>query len=209
MPSRSALYLGCLVAAIALITVYTLHTDSWYSPLLKAKMSYNSATGWRERATTGEQFKPTAESLEFAVRHATPVDPDGFTVALFKPNRAVDAQGRALTLEQADFDALVSVASAVAALPQTFQWRVYSDRTSRPIDYITLKDGDAQRSVGVYNWNEQTRTLEQSTEGFTDLPDPIQNILKLASEAAQDGRPERGSDPGLVREVKDILGSAV
>jgi len=168
-------------------------------------MSHNSIAGWHRRATIGALFEPTAESLVFAVKHSTPVDPKGFTAAFFAPNHAVDADGRALTLVQADFDALVSAASAVAALPRTFQWRVTSEITCHPINYIRFEDGTAQQTVEVYNWNEETRELEEPTEGYTELPDPIQNLLKLANEAAQGASRKRGSNPGLVRKVKDVL----
>jgi len=170
-------------------------------------MSRNPATGWHERATTGALFEPTKESFVFAVKHSTPVDPNGLTVAFFAPKRAVDADGRALTLEQADFDALVSGASAVAALPRTCQWRVASEVTCRPINYIKFKDEKTQQTVDVYNWNERTRALEEQTEGYTELPDPIQNLLKLAHEAAHGAIPERGSDLELVQKVKDVLQS--
>ena len=119
----------------------------------------------------------------------------------------MDADGRALTLVQAGFDALVSAGSAVAALPRTFQWHVASEITCHPINYIRFEDGTAQQTVEVYNWNEETRELEKPTEGYTELPDPIQNLLKLAHEAAHGASPERGSDLGLVRIVKYVLQS--
>jgi len=109
----------------------------------------------------------------------------------------------------ADFHALVSAASAVAALPQTSQWRVACEASCCPINQITLKDGSGLRRVGVYNWNEETRALEEPIGGFSDLPDPIQNLLKLTNEAEESGLPEINSDPALVRETRDVLESAM
>ena len=81
----------------------------------------NPASGWRKRATIGRLFKPTLEAFEFAVINSWLDNRETLTLALFTPNHAVDSQGHTLTLEQADFHALVGAASAVAALPQTFQ----------------------------------------------------------------------------------------
>ena len=51
----------------------------------------------------------------------------GFSVALFKPNVAIDAMGRVLIVAQEDFTALEELARSVSSLPETGafrnQWR--------------------------------------------------------------------------------------
>jgi hypothetical protein len=51
----------------------------------------------------------------------------GFSVALFKPNVAVDAMGRVLVLTESDWNALADLASQTTNLPETGaflnQWR--------------------------------------------------------------------------------------
>ncbi|KAH7100765.1 hypothetical protein BKA62DRAFT_705566, partial [Auriculariales sp. MPI-PUGE-AT-0066] len=171
MPSRSYLPVGCFLAVSLLFVVYgRLRIDTRPSPPSSKQMA-TPATGWHQRATAGTLFEPTAEALQFSVVQSTPVNPEGFTLALFAPDRAIDAQGRALTLDKADFDTLVSAASDVATLPPTFQWRVASPITSRPLDYITTAIGGEQKTTTVYNWNQNTRALERRLKA-------TQNFLK-------------------------------
>lgn len=44
-------------------------------------------------------------------------------MALFKPDVAVDAMGRVLSVEKPDFDALVSQTKATTSLPDTGSFR--------------------------------------------------------------------------------------
>lgn len=47
----------------------------------------------------------------------------GFSVALFKPNVAVDAMGRVFVLTEEDFSALSALAAETAGLPTTGSFR--------------------------------------------------------------------------------------
>jgi hypothetical protein len=51
------------------------------------------------------------------------MDSEGFTLALFKPSSAIDARGRALKLEQHDWDGMVSAADAGMDLPETGEFQ--------------------------------------------------------------------------------------
>lgn len=55
----------------------------------------SSAAGWYARSTPlpSANFYPTLNMLLFSVFASTPVNPDGFSVAFFRPNIAVDAAG--------------------------------------------------------------------------------------------------------------------
>ena len=89
-----------------------------------------SHSGWRHRSSPhpdGPSYTPTRESLVLALTRSTPVHPDGFTVALFEPNVAVDALGEVRRLAEDDFDYLKGLAQRAASLPLAGgyrnQWR--------------------------------------------------------------------------------------
>jgi len=88
-----------------------------------------SATGWHTRATehTGA-FEPKKADLVLTVLINSQVESDGFTLGLIKPNLAVDARGKVLTLSADDFAAFEAKVTEVKAVPHTGsfmgQWRV-------------------------------------------------------------------------------------
>ncbi|CAG8624309.1 14612_t:CDS:2 [Acaulospora colombiana] len=114
----------------------------------------NNAEGWHTRATestsvTASSFDPKAEDILATFFYDAKGSGDGFTMALMKPNIAVDAAGRILTVSPGDFVGLQEVVDAVKRLPQTDewggQWRIKQARTC----------------FGIYPSPSRTRTLDQ------------------------------------------------
>lgn len=166
----------------------------------------HSAQGWHARATehTGS-FAPAKEDVLLNALLNSPVEPNGFTVSIVKPNIAVDARGKVLSLSNDDFAAFEAKIEEVKALPQTSgfrgQWRVKQQRTSYPIDIIQIP-GEAERSV--YGWSATTSTLEETTNGYTTLPEPLQTLIGWAREA-REGYHRGQADGTEIEKVKNIL----
>lgn len=166
----------------------------------------HSAQGWHARATeyTGS-FNPLKKDVELNILINSQVEPSGFTLSLIKPNLAVDARGKVLTLSASDFAAFEAKVNEVKALPHTSgfrgQWRVRQQRTSYPIDIVQIP-GEAERSV--YGWSATTTTLEEPTNGYTTLPDPLQTLIGWAKEA-REGYQRGQGDQTVIDKVKHLL----
>ncbi|KAG9056843.1 hypothetical protein FS842_009363 [Serendipita sp. 407] len=161
---------------------------------------------WHARAlehaqTTRTEFEIKKEDLVLTVLLNSQVEPEGFTMALFKPLHAVDASGRRLTLSKADFDAFTSDIEAVKELPSTGefggQWRVKHERTGYPIDRVLIPGQD---EVSVYGWSKDVDTLESETQGLDRLPASLQQLIGLAKEA-RDGYRRGHRDETVVEQV--------
>lgn len=174
-----------------------------------------TSSGWHSRAQpfTGT-FEPTRDALVLASIHSTPVNPEGFTLALFTPNIAVDARGAALTLEQADFDALKSLSNravdpAEVPSPGTFrnQWAIAHPITSRPIDRLLVKNSEGFAEVSVSGYEQGKTTLRAPVGEITELPAVLYDVFGLILEAREDGPGEANAD--LVGKVKELLDGAL
>ncbi|KIM24358.1 hypothetical protein M408DRAFT_40221, partial [Serendipita vermifera MAFF 305830] len=162
--------------------------------------------GWHARATRtpATDFAPKASDLVFKALYNSQVEPEGFTMALVKPNLAVDASGHLLTLTAADFTALEAQVRAVGEhVPATDafmgQWRVKQARTSYPIDEIYVA---GQKVRSVYGWtkSENALELEEETKGRTTLPAELQALLGLVREA-RDGYTRGHKDDSVIGKV--------
>jgi len=168
--------------------------------------SAHSAAGWHARSTehTGS-FTPVKADVLLNVLVNSQVEPAGFTMSLVKPNIAVDARGKVLTLSADDFAAFEAKIKEVKALPHTSgfkgQWRVKHDRTSFPIDIVQIP-GEAERSV--YGWSATTTTLEETTKGHASLPEPLQTLIGWAKEA-RTGYHRGQGDQTVIEKVKALV----
>lgn len=179
-------------------------TIAWLSyPRSPSPMSTTTSdlAGWYARATPTDAFEPTRDALALAVLHSTPAAPDGLTLALFAPDRAIDAHGRTLRLPAADFAALVALAQRTLALPRPFQWRVAARASSAPIDNVAV--GPAGVHYGVYNGNTGATELAPAVGGRTHLPEEIAELLARAREAAPAGWPR--AVPELAHRVRALI----
>ena len=167
--------------------------------------------GWHSRATPhpdGAAYDIKKENVVFGLTRNSRVEPEGFSVALFKPNVAIDAMGRVFVLSEDDWSALANLASQTNSLPDTGsfrnQWRVKHDRTDYPIDYLHVSTGSDLHMIGVYGHDGQTTTLKPPVGDITDLPEPLNKLVTYAKEG-RDGF-ERGQENAEVTaRVKAVL----
>lgn len=171
--------------------------------------------GWRARATAlpdPASFKMTSDKLAFAALFNAPVDQEGFTLALFAPDVAVDANGALLRLEADDFNGLAALARAADALPDTGafrnQWRVRQPITSRPIDRILVKSESGVRETSVYGWAKGSTQLDKPVGTTDTLPRPLYELVELVREA-REGHQRGGEDKAVIDRVKTLLGEDV
>ncbi|KAG8742509.1 hypothetical protein FRC10_001343 [Ceratobasidium sp. 414] len=189
-----------------------------------------SPSGWHSRAMPhpdGAAYDVQKGNVIFGMTRNAPVESNGFSVALFKPNVAIDAMGRVYVLNSEDFSALASLASEAANLPDTGsfrnQWRqvalpcalvlvrlifestrVKHDRTDYPIDQLFVATSKGLHTIGIYGHDGQTTTLEYPVGEITNLPAPLNSIVTLAKEGRNGF--ERGTEnTEVVSKVKAAL----
>jgi len=117
--------------------------------------SAQTAEGWHARATrasSAADFAPNPSDLVLTVLLNSPAEPDGFTMALLRPNLALDASGHLLLLRPGDFAAFEDAVEAVRErVPHTSafmgQWRVKQPTTCRPIDRVFIGGEEEERAV--------------------------------------------------------------
>ncbi|CUA68889.1 hypothetical protein RSOLAG22IIIB_13842 [Rhizoctonia solani] len=153
------------------------------------RLAFADPTGWYSRATPhpdGAKYDIKKENVVLGLTRNSRVEQDGFSVALFKPNVAVDAMGRVWVLDEKDFDALSKLATLTAQLPDTGafrnQWRVAHDRTDYPIDQLYVATSSGLHTIGVYGHDGQTTTLKPPVGDITDLPTSLNSLVTLAKE---------------------------
>jgi hypothetical protein len=175
--------------------------------------------GWHARATplSGSErtsFEPSLSALVFASIHSTPVNPEGFTLALFTPDLAVDARGALLRLTPDDFSALSDLARMAVnpnEVPETGtfrnQWAIAHPITSRPIDRLLVPSyGDIAgefKEVQVSGYQKGRTRLRAPVGEKTELPDVLHELFGLIQEGSEDGPGE--PDETLVGRVKVLL----
>lgn len=170
--------------------------------------------GWRQRASPADAsaLRATEDNLVFAAIYSAPVDPEGFTLALFEPDVAVDASGQVLRLIREDFDGLKKLAGEVAQLPETGefrnQWRVRWPMTSRPIDRILIKTGGELKETSVYGWAKDRRALEKKVGETSELPAPLYELVGVVREG-REGYEKGKEQKNVVDSVKALLGDAL
>ncbi|KAF8606964.1 hypothetical protein BDV93DRAFT_436736 [Ceratobasidium sp. AG-I] len=167
--------------------------------------------GWYSRTTShpdGARYAVNKDNLVFGLTRNARVEQNGFSVALFKPNVAIDAMGRVLVVAKEDFTALEELARSVSSLPDTGafrnQWRIRHDRTDYPIDQVWVNTANGLKTVGVYGHDGETTELKTPVNGITQIPSVLNDFVAYAKE----GRTgfERGTeDSEVTSKVKAIL----
>ncbi|KAG8712043.1 hypothetical protein FRC11_001159, partial [Ceratobasidium sp. 423] len=112
-----------------LLAAFFVLSPSAYNAM-SGRTAFADPSGWYSRATPhpdGANYDVKQENVVFGLTRNSKVEQDGFSVALFKPNVAVDAMGRVWALTDKDFDALTKLATLTIGLPDTGafrnQWR--------------------------------------------------------------------------------------
>ncbi|KAL9708651.1 hypothetical protein Ac2012v2_008198 [Leucoagaricus gongylophorus] len=177
---------------------------------------FTSLSGWHSRAEPYSQhFIPDQSALRLAVLRNTPVDPEGFTLALFDSPAeiAVDASGKVLRVEDADFQGLLNLADQIKDLPLTGNfrntWVIMQPRTSQPIERVLLpvtgKDGRGLRETSVQGYDGVTTRLKTTVGGIQYLPLALQNLIGSVLEAKEALNDDR--DESMIKRVKAMLGN--
>ena len=171
--------------------------------------------GWHARATphpSPETFTPTRSSLAFAVLRNAQADPEGFTLALFSPNIAVDARGKVIIIDFDRWDAFVDLARQTVSLPKTGKfwntWKVKQERTSQPIDRILVASAGSGELVetSVQGWEKGKTELSEPVGDITQLPKVLDEFVELEREG-RDGYVKGEEDKEIIRKVKAVIGA--
>ncbi|OBZ75798.1 hypothetical protein A0H81_04158 [Grifola frondosa] len=201
-----------LVSILAFIGGYFLY--SRHAPLHPAysiSMSPSPNAGWHARAQPSPRaFVPTRDALVFAVLLNAQADHDGFTLALFRPDVAVDARGAVLTVDPADFARLAELAQQTTTLPPTGSfmnaWRVAHDRTEQKIDRLfaaTSTDGPLVQT-SVQGYSPRMRQLKPAVGDVTELPDVLQELFGYIQEG-REGFIRGEEDKEIIARVKALV----
>lgn len=165
------------------------------------------------------EFKPPRSAIELVVLRNTPVEPEGFTLAIFasdsqkppgKKHYAVDTQGRILVLQDKDVAGIQDLVSKVVELPQPDRWgntwALSQPRTSQPIERILIPTGRESEfdEIGVQGFDGRVRELKVAVGGFAELPDVLWDLTEAAMEARVEGG-ERDED--VLGYVRGLLGN--
>ena len=184
------------------------------SPLSAGAEWSSKYQGWYSRSTPHDSpstFTPTREALAFVVLHNAQADPDGFTLALFHPNVAVDAMGRVLVVQEDDFAGLTSLAQKTLSLPQTGSfwntWRIARERSEQVIRRLFVaesKDGELGQT-SVQGYSKERTTLKPAVGSVDKLPEVLWELFGLIPEALE-GYERDAGDTKLIDLVKETLG---
>lgn len=169
--------------------------------------------GWHSRAnahSSPSKFTPTRQDLALAILLNSQGIHQGFTLALFKPNIAVDAMGRIIVVPEQDFDHMVALAHKTPELPQTggFRntWRVHNEATGKPIHRLLVPTAEGKLvETSIYGYRKDSKKLSTPVEGSDELPDVLGEFFGLALEAEEDYEFLK-EDEAVVNKVKAILG---
>ncbi|KAH9945995.1 uncharacterized protein BXZ73DRAFT_95507 [Epithele typhae] len=200
----------------ALLILRTIYTSA-HPPTARLDLAMApSAQGWHARATPlptadASGFAPTADALAFVVLLNAPADPEGFTMALFRPDVAVDARGRALRLQADDAVALLALAERANAMPDTGSfmnaWRVAHPRTSQKIDRLFVRTPEGRfRETSVQGWDPVLKQLKTAVGEYEELPPVLYEFFGYVQEA-RDGFQKLEANQDIITQVTALATS--
>ncbi|KAI0807440.1 hypothetical protein C8Q74DRAFT_1362943 [Fomes fomentarius] len=172
-----------------------------------------SATGWYSRASphpSAPDFTPSKDTLVFAVLLNAQADPEGFTLAVFHPDIAVDARGRVLQVQPDDYARLTALAEETTHLPQTGEflnaWRVAHRFTEQKNHQLFFKTSTGElKQTTVQGWHLENKQLKKPVEGYTELPPVLYELFGYIQEARTDYERGREENPELIARIKEIV----
>jgi len=172
-------------------------------------------------------FHPTRSALTLAVLRNTRVEPDGFTMALFKASSlpysddpgvggiVVDAMGRVLVVTKYDYAGLARLAQSIVPLPSTGRfrntWVLDQPRTEQPIErmLVAVAGSSEIKETCVQGFSkEMTRLKYTVDEGVTELPPSLAELVGVVLEARA-GYIRGDKDSNMISHVKSLLGDLV
>ncbi|KAF8628813.1 hypothetical protein AX15_003707 [Amanita polypyramis BW_CC] len=186
--------------------------------------SHHQLRGWHSRALRAPRpnphsFTPDRERLKLALLGNTPVEPKGFSLAIFsQPNDkgyvVVDALGRVLELSSSspDIHGLLSIGLQTLDLPIADEfrntWIIKHPWTDMPIDRFYFIGESETRETSVYGYSPTRTELQFPVEGYTHLPHVLVELFGLVLEAREGYRAGIGggnADHVVVEKVKEAL----
>ena len=178
----------------------------------------SSLKGWHAWAKPHQAphvFTLKLSSLTLAMLYSAPADPEGFTLALFTPDIAVDARGKVLVLKMVDFKGLRDLADRAKDVPPTGSfrntWQILHtpERTSQPIDRIITSrpgSGDVLEPASVQGWDESLTELKlkRPVGEYTHLPEELAELVELGREGRR-GYVKGEEDEIVMQKVREVL----
>ncbi|KAJ7076084.1 hypothetical protein B0H15DRAFT_790932 [Mycena belliarum] len=189
-------------------------------------LSTSAASGWTSRYEDWHSrtkahpnptsFTPTHEALSLVVLRNTPVEPEGFTLALFDGGSdkvAVDAMGRVLIVSDGDYAGVTDLAQRVATeLPETGNfrntWIIKHPATSQPIDRLLVVVEGKLKETSVQGFVKGKTELKAPVGVISELPGVLNEAAGLILEG-RNGYSRGSGDSHMVQKVKDILNGEV
>lgn len=174
-----------------------------------------SDSTWKDRAQSHPSpstWTPARSDLAFAVVRNGPVEHHALTLAVFKPDVAVDAMGNVLILKSKDFSRFTELAIQTIDLPQTgtFRntWAINQPTTSQPIDRLLVPAGDSDyKQISVQGYGTDKKQLKEPVGDITELPDVLYEIFGLISHS-RDGYNKGSRNQDVLSKVLDVVGDA-
>ncbi|KAK7005619.1 DNA repair protein rad5 [Favolaschia claudopus] len=154
------------------------------------------------------EFVPTRSTLRLAVLRNAQAEHEGFTLALFDTGAdkvAVDALGRVLIVEDADYQGVVGLARRVALeLPETGEfrntWIIKQPTTSQPIERLLFVGEGGLVQTSVQGYQKGKRELKAPVGDIGELPDTLYELTALVMEGRTGYSFDMGQSP-LVRQI--------
>jgi len=219
MHRHPAAYRTPLLVGLSFLLLIALvfNFDSTFSFGFPMSIQTSPATVWHTRAVphpSRDTFVPSIDNLAFGVLRNAPVEHDGFTVAFFKPDVAVDAMGNILQVASDDWteiNTVVQGATTGGEVPEAGgfrnQWRIKQARTSYPIDWLRVPVTSTSefKDLSIYGFDGTTTELQTPIHGLTQLPPILLNLFSLVIEG-REGYVRGSEDREVVDKVKKVLG---
>lgn len=164
-------------------------------------------------------FVPRRENLKLALLRNSPVEHEGFSLAIFTEDDdsyvVVDAVGRVLILpsSSSDIKGLLDLGCQTLDLPIASTWRniwmIEHRITSQPIDRFFYVSYAEKRETSVAGYSPTETKLATPVDGYDHLPDVLQKLFGLVLEARDGYKPDRNggnADQEVISKVQDALG---
>ncbi|PFH53328.1 hypothetical protein AMATHDRAFT_55207 [Amanita thiersii Skay4041] len=190
-------------------------------------MTTSPLAGWHARGLAHlypnpHSFEPRRDALKFALLRNNPVEPEGFSLAVFERGHdsayvVVDALGRVMLLpsSSSDVNGLLALGRQTVDLPSTGEfrntWFIAQPTTSQSIDRFLFVSPGAQDGVvetSVSGYSSTLTELRDPVNGYTRLPGVLQELFGVLLEARVGYQERRGGGDGdqtVLRKVRRAL----
>ncbi|KAF8985823.1 hypothetical protein BDQ17DRAFT_1493616 [Cyathus striatus] len=183
-------------------------------------MSTNSLTKYLSCSTPLPPSTPlTCSDLKLAVLRNTPVETEGFTLALFAPNIAVSYFSTIHKLHPNNFTHILNLTVQTSTLPTPNRpfniWAIDQPHTSQPIDRVLVPLGtldpkpkkmyvEEYREVSVQSYKKGKTALKKEFGGYTELRSVLHDLMAVVLEA---WKGKREKDDEVIMRVKGLFGN--